>query len=147
MVMSPIQETKMRQRVRVLLLIKTPQRRLPDFLLSVNLKHVKQTSLDISFLLNILEEAGCIGPGDLWQLWNNLQFNLAYWTCSLMWSLPPSHAPTSEVLPCTTIESIHTSSRLVLACYHAVVSEPILGLQLGILLLSRNLFVVLALHA
>lgn len=71
----------------------------------------------------------------------------AYWTCSLMWSLPPSHAPTSEVLPCTTIESIHTSSRLVLACYHAVVSEPILGLQLGILLLSRNLFVVLALHA
>jgi len=63
-----------------------PRRRLPDFLQSVNLKYVKLgyhylithllTLLFIPLLLGILLEAGRMGTDDLWQLWENLQFNL-----------------------------------------------------------------------
>lgn len=63
-----------------------PRRRLPDFLQSVNLKYVKLgyhylithllTLLFIPLLLGILLEAGRMGTDDLWQLWDNLQFNL-----------------------------------------------------------------------
>ncbi|KAG0593305.1 hypothetical protein M758_1G313200 [Ceratodon purpureus] len=64
----------------------TPARRLPDMLQSVNLKYVKLgyhylmtylvTFLFIPLLLGVFLEAGRMGPADLWQLWENLQFNL-----------------------------------------------------------------------
>lgn len=73
----------------------TPRRRLPDFLQSVNLKYVKLgyhylithllTLLFIPLLLGIMLEAGRMGPDDLWQLWENLQFNLvSVITCSAL---------------------------------------------------------------
>lgn len=61
-------------------------RRLPDFLQSVNLKHVKLgyhylithllTLLVVPLMVVIILEAGQTNPDDLWQLWVNLQFNL-----------------------------------------------------------------------
>ncbi|KAG0568627.1 hypothetical protein M758_6G031300 [Ceratodon purpureus] len=91
---SPILEASMTQGERVTVQI-NPRRRLPDFLQSVNLKYVKLgyhylithllTLLFIPLLLAIGLEAGRMGPEDLWQLWENLQFNLvSVITCSAL---------------------------------------------------------------
>lgn len=66
---------------------KSPSRRLPDFLQSVNLKHVKLgyhylithllTLLLIPLMAVIVIEAGQTDPDDVRQLWVHLQYNLA----------------------------------------------------------------------
>ncbi len=71
------------------------QRRLPDFLQSVNLKYVKLgyhylithvlKFLFIPLLLGVLLEVGRFRPDDLWQLWENLKFDLVSLViCSLL---------------------------------------------------------------
>ena len=64
----------------------TSGRKLPDFLQTVNLKYVKLgyhylithllKLLLVPILIGILIEVGRLGPEDLYQLWQNLQFNL-----------------------------------------------------------------------
>jgi 3-ketoacyl-CoA synthase len=71
------------------------RRRLPDFLQSVNLKYVKLgyhylithvlKFLFIPLLLGVLLEVGRFRPDDLWQLWENLKFDLVSLViCSLL---------------------------------------------------------------
>jgi 3-ketoacyl-CoA synthase len=71
------------------------RRRLPDFLQSVNLKYVKLgyhylithlvILLFIPLLLGVLLEVGRLKPDDMWQLWENLKFDLlSLVTCSVL---------------------------------------------------------------